>query len=486
MSDGPAPAEVKDLKSILVVDDDEVSRNLVSNHLKAMGDAVVDMLASGDDAWAALKTKRYDFIILDWKLPGLSGLALFNRIRQRRGYRTTPLLVISGFLEQTDFRLLQEFPCTGLLEKPFTKGLFESKVESLVREASWYGENTALIDALVQAAGHDGKKTESLIKQVLKKSPNPVPLAVLASRRLITAGMAEPAEKILRGVLKLDDGCVVAMNEMGKSLHLLGRHEEALDVLRLANKISPQNVQRLCLLGEVELNVADPENARAYFEKALEIDGDAPKAKSGVVIADNMAEMLAAPDPMQVPSSFASILNTMGIALVRNGQFARGIEQYQAAMAFIRSKDDTARVAFNLGLGFLRWGKANEALPWFKKSEQLQPHGFGKSAGYVRRLVAAGKVSAGAGEEASLVGDGGQRFAPVGGKETKKPSVDIEDGDGEGAKVIQLPVAAKADIDEESVGGNTQVVLDKAGALDINIDESKVALPTDVDDVINL
>lgn len=383
-----------DVNKVLVIDDDEVARNLIANHVAKTGVGVIDQCERGDEAWAAVQRHAYEFIVLDWKLPGVSGLALFNRIRALPAYRTTPILVVSGFVEKSDFRLLQEFPCTGLMEKPFTKVLFQNKFEDLLREQTWYAQNAALIDTLVDAAGKDAKKAEAIIKQVLKQAPNPIPLALIAARRMIKAKMLKSAEGILRGVLKVDEGCLLAMNELGKVLHYQGQHKEALGVLRGASKLSAQNLSRLCLMGEVELNLRDPENARAYFEKALEIDADSVTARAGVVVAGNMREALAAPDPTQVTASFASILNTMGIALVRNGQYARGVEQYRSALAFLHSETDASRVAFNLGLGFLRWGKPNEALPWFRKSESLAPRGgSGKSAAYVNKLLEKGGVA---------------------------------------------------------------------------------------------
>lgn len=437
-----------EITKVLVIDDDVVARNLIANHLQRMGIPQVVLKEDGESGLQALAEERFDLIVLDWKLPKLSGLAFFNRIRRRPEYRMTPILVVSGFLEKNDFRLLQEFPATGLMEKPFTVVLFQNRVEELAKESVWYGQNVALVDSVLSAVKEDGKKAEQLLKQVLKSAPNPVPLAVLAARRLIKHGMLKPAQSILEGILKVDDQCVIAMNELGKVLHIQGDHKHALDALRLANKLSPQNLERLCLLGEVGLNLRDPEGARAYFEKALAIDPEDAKAQSGVVIADNMEEMQDA-DPMRVPRSFASLLNTIGITLVRNGQFAKGIDQYRNAFAFLHSRDDAARIAFNLGLGYLRWGRPNEALPWFQKSESIAPSGFGKSAAYVRQLLTNGggaEIDENRAAEAAKIAPLGKTpAAPTG------PSVtDVEEtlnNDEGGAQVIPFPVPST---DEET------------------------------------
>ena len=375
------------ISSVLVLDDDEVARNLIANHFNRMGISDVVTFENANEALEAIKSRRFDFIVSDWKLQGMNGLTFFNRLRALPDYRNTPLMVVSGFVKKDDFRLLQEFPCTNLVEKPFTKVIFQKCVDSLVAESIWYGQNTTLVDAVLQAVKFDGKKAEQLIREIAKKAPNPVPLAVLAAKRLIKNDLLDPAKNILQMILEKDDRCVPALSELGKILHMQGEHLAALDFLRAASKLSPYNIKRLCLLGEVELNLNDPETARISFAKALVIDPDSEIAHAGMVVADNMDEFVPLASPTNVPRNFASLMNTMGITLVRNGQFSKGIEQYQSAMYFLENNEDNAKVAFNLGLGFLRWGKPKDALPWFRKSEQLVGDGQSKSAGYVQLLL---------------------------------------------------------------------------------------------------
>lgn len=377
----------KNISSVLVLDDDEVARNLIANHFKNLGISDVETFEDAGEALAAMEARPFSFIVSDWKLQGMSGLAFFNRIRNMNGYRTIPLMVVSGFVNKDDFRLLQEFPCTSLVEKPFTKLIFEKAVESLVSEYTWYGQNTTLVDTVLEAVKYDGKKAEQLIREIIKKAPNPVPLAVLAARRLMKNDLLDAAKHVLELIIQKDDKCVPALSELGKILHIQGDHHRALDHLRVASKLSPQNLKRLCLLGEVELNLSDTDAARTYFAKALVIDSEDPVANAGMVVADNMAEFVPATKVADVGRNFASLMNTMGITLIRNGQFSRGIEQYRSALFFLEKAEDNAKVTFNLGLGFLRWGRPQDALPWFRKSEQLIGNEESKSAGYVRMLI---------------------------------------------------------------------------------------------------
>lgn len=374
---------------VLLVDDDELILNLLKSHYSSVGVKEIVTATDGDMAWELINkgNEPFDLIVLDWKLPGTSGLALFNRIRQHKDYTQTPMLIISGFLEKFDFRLLQEFPCTDLLEKPFKKAKLDTSTKQLLKENYWYEQNSALMDALFYAVDYNGPRAEKILKDVLMTAPNPVPIALMAAKRLSDHNQYRSAAKVLRSVINIDEHCIPAMSELGKVLHRVGRHKEALRVLKKANVLSPQNVSRICLLGEVELNLHDPESARAYFKEALALDDKSEIATAGVVVAENMERVLEAPLD-QVPKNFASLLNSMGIALVKTGDFSKGIEQYQSALPFLHSDLDSARLAYNLGLGYIRWGKPKKAASWLKKSNELSGD-FNKSRGLLHRVEVA-------------------------------------------------------------------------------------------------
>jgi len=373
-----------DLDRVMVVNSDEAVVRLVSAQLKAMGAQVVDAYQDGDAAWTALSSNTYAMIITDWSLPGLSGLAFLNRVRSLPQYQMVPMLIVSSLLERDDFRLLQEFAVTALLEKPFTKIRLDGALESLVEERDWYRRHHQALHKVF--ADRDVSKLEAAVRKLLDSSPNPTPVLITAARLCSKAKVYKTAEKLLRRALEHDAQSVVALNELGKALHASGNPRGAREMLRVANRISPQNFQRLCLLGEVELNLKDLDAARGYFKKALAIDPDGTKAKAGLTLVKNAA-LVDTPAHELLGQSFASILNTMGIALVRSGKLERGIEQYRASLAFIDDNSSAAKVAFNLGLGYLRSGQPRKALPWFRKSEKLASADFVRSKAYVKALT---------------------------------------------------------------------------------------------------
>ena len=79
---------------ILVVDDDPTCRTIVAMRLKGLGGIEVTEAEDGDKAWALLKRNHYDGAIVDWQMPGKSGLEIVREIR--KAGITIPLLMVTG------------------------------------------------------------------------------------------------------------------------------------------------------------------------------------------------------------------------------------------------------------------------------------------------------------------------------------------------------------------------------------------------------
>ena len=371
---------------ILVVDDDRLLNNQMVSLVLENGASKVDVAFDGAAGWELCLSQEYDFLIIDWKLPILSGLALFNRIRGVERLMGLPILVVSGLVQRMDFRLLQEFPCTKLLEKPFTHAALIRETIKLRSEAIWYAKNTEKIDEIMATVSADPDGASKVLRRLAAASPNPQPVVLLASRKMREAGHIEQAIVLLKEILELDRGCVPAISELGRCLHLLGRYDEALQFLRRADFLSPANVERLSLMGEVELNNTDASAATSRFNEALKIDKENRRARQGLRVAGTLSEMMHRPAGMHIKDTFASLMNTMAVNLAHSGEYSSAVAKYEESFHFIAGKDASARVAFNVGLAYLRWGKTRESYDWFVESAKRGKGKFTKAERYVEKL----------------------------------------------------------------------------------------------------
>ena len=114
---------------ILVVDDDAQIREVLGDMLTIDGHTVV-ACADGYAAVDALKQDRFDLVITDLGMPGMSGLELAGRIRH--DYPETPVAMITGWGTQLNEQEIVDKGVRSVLPKPFHL----KDVKAMVRELS--------------------------------------------------------------------------------------------------------------------------------------------------------------------------------------------------------------------------------------------------------------------------------------------------------------------------------------------------------------
>ncbi|MCX6109909.1 MAG: tetratricopeptide repeat protein [Proteobacteria bacterium] len=384
------------IKRVLIIDDDESIGELVRDYLKGWSCDQVDAVTDGTAAWGLLQAAPYDLIVLDWRLPGVSGMALFNRLRTLPIYDKTPVLVSSGLLVQDDFRLLDEYPCTQCLAKPYGEHVFRDSVTRLLTDSAWYESHRDEITVLMRGVAQKSPESLTKLQRILSSHPsNGAPLALMAARAAKAQGDLSTAEALLAGALKRHSESVPLLFELAKIYFATKRHDEAMALLTKAQRLSPRNLSRAHLMGEVALNQTQPAAAAEFFSQALKIDPEYEPAKRGLAVSELLQQGVAEEGgaPVPVHQSFASMINLIAIALVRSGKFTEGIQRYQEAMEFVQDPHDRARLAFNLGLGCSRSGEHEAARRWFLEADRLSGGTLAKARRALGHVEAAESMS---------------------------------------------------------------------------------------------
>ncbi|HWQ08220.1 MAG TPA: ATP-binding protein, partial [Holophaga sp.] len=110
--------EATEALRILLVDDEPILLDTLCDALQAAGHAV-EPVASGEAALARLAAPlRFDLVLLDHNMPGLSGLQTLIQIRQR--HPGLPVILSSGFLDPETEASLEGMPQAWVLKKPYS------------------------------------------------------------------------------------------------------------------------------------------------------------------------------------------------------------------------------------------------------------------------------------------------------------------------------------------------------------------------------
>ncbi len=120
---------------VLVVDDDERVRTVVSWQLEADGYAV-SQARDGVSALERIDADRPDLVVLDLSMPGLGGLDVLRRVRSTEshdGRSALPVIVLSGRSGETDRIVGLDLGADDYLVKPFSPGELAARVRSVLR-----------------------------------------------------------------------------------------------------------------------------------------------------------------------------------------------------------------------------------------------------------------------------------------------------------------------------------------------------------------
>jgi CheY-like chemotaxis protein len=103
------------LYKILIVDDEVAVRDLFCELFKKE-DCQSIPCASGEESLELLKKETFDVVLLDIKLPGMSGLEVLKNIRDN--YKNLPVVMITGFGYDEDLiAKTKQFGCSGYIGK---------------------------------------------------------------------------------------------------------------------------------------------------------------------------------------------------------------------------------------------------------------------------------------------------------------------------------------------------------------------------------
>ena len=120
---------------ILIVEDEEALTLLLRYNLEAEG-YEVETVARGDEADSRLKENVPDLIILDWMLPGLSGIEICRRLRARTETRTLPIIMLTARGEESERIRGLGTGADDYIVKPFSVPELVARVGALLRRAS--------------------------------------------------------------------------------------------------------------------------------------------------------------------------------------------------------------------------------------------------------------------------------------------------------------------------------------------------------------
>ena len=120
------------MKTILVVDDSRIMRNIVKNTFSLMKIPCQYVeAANGRDALQHLMSQKIDLVLLDWNMPQLSGIDFLKTIRAKEEYKNLPVIMVTS--EAARYNVIEALKsgATDYIIKPVNEKNFREKLSKI-------------------------------------------------------------------------------------------------------------------------------------------------------------------------------------------------------------------------------------------------------------------------------------------------------------------------------------------------------------------
>jgi len=150
---------------VLVVEDEHAQREVLAYNLEAEG-FVVAKAESGDDALLLVDEDTPDIIVLDWMLPGVSGIEVCRRLKSRRETRNVPIIMLSARSEEVDRVRGLETGADDYVIKPYSLVELMARVRAQLRRTrpASVGQRLEFKDIVLDSESHKVFRDEKPLK----------------------------------------------------------------------------------------------------------------------------------------------------------------------------------------------------------------------------------------------------------------------------------------------------------------------------------
>lgn len=133
--------------TILVVEDEPAIQELIAYNLKQAGHQTL-RADNAEQALNLVSNALPDLVLLDWMLPGLSGIEFARRLRADKRTRTVPIIMLTARSDETDKLAGLETGADDYITKPFSPRELTARIKAVLRRRA-----PEMTDDLVQMGG---------------------------------------------------------------------------------------------------------------------------------------------------------------------------------------------------------------------------------------------------------------------------------------------------------------------------------------------
>lgn len=154
-----------DHPKVLLVEDEPAQREVLKYNLQSEGFDVVTA-ADGDEAVLLVEEETPDIIVLDWMLPGVSGIEICRRLKSKSHTRSIPVIMLSARAEEVDRVRGLETGADDYVVKPYSVLELMARVRSQLRRVrpASVGQRLEYEDIILDSETHRVTRSDNQLK----------------------------------------------------------------------------------------------------------------------------------------------------------------------------------------------------------------------------------------------------------------------------------------------------------------------------------
>ena len=162
--------------TVYIVDDDADVRDALAWLLRSRR-LYSESFRSAEEFLAMLQSRSVprcpQCLLLDVRMTGMSGLALFEQLKQREGFiQTVPVIFLTGHADVPTAVQTVKQGAFDFCEKPFSDNVLVDRIEQALAQSSEYIEANALRHALMERLRDLTEREQGVMKLVVEGVPN--------------------------------------------------------------------------------------------------------------------------------------------------------------------------------------------------------------------------------------------------------------------------------------------------------------------------
>lgn len=372
---------MEDSSSAIILTKRPEIRDVVRQALKAKGMKADHIFPVMDEkeCLKKLSESEYGLLILDWEFGPDKVQLILSGNRKEHRLESQLVFLIAAHDEDAIVKVAQEYYVNYVAVGEISTDTIRDQIKGLFKEFTSTSPLRKMLLAVdsCRKSGDHANALEMLEKLHIKQAGNER-IGIELAEAYIHEERWNLAEDVLRGLLHEEDVAPRVKHLFARCRLKAGDYNTAIASLKGAQLLSPYNVERLLEMGNLFLKLDRVEEAEAAFSEILEFAPTCKPATFGKsaskLLMGDVNEALQILNGVANPRELSAIFNTAAILAIKQQRYDAGFALYQKALQLLSKKPKlVSRILYNMGIGFVKWGKNDKGLKCFEKAAEQDP-----------------------------------------------------------------------------------------------------------------